>query len=217
VVSARIPVDGGAFTLEAEAELRPGAPGAVVCHPHPAFGGRMDTPLVLALADALADAGLSTVRFNFRGIDGSDGTPTGGHLEQDDVRAASAWLRAQGCPRVALVGYSFGALMAMKALAAGEPAAAYAGVAFPTTILGDRPERVADLERALDRGLPWLFVQGDRDQFCELARIEASGRGRPHVRIETVQGGHFFAGPAADDIVARVTTFVRQTLSSAQE
>ncbi|MGZ3405418.1 MAG: hypothetical protein ACXVAN_03175, partial [Polyangia bacterium] len=75
----RIPVAG--FTLEGEARLVDGAPAAVVCHPHPAFGGRMDNPLVVALADACAAAGFSTVRFNFRGLDGSEGTPTGGVQE----------------------------------------------------------------------------------------------------------------------------------------
>ncbi|HEX8950222.1 MAG TPA: alpha/beta hydrolase, partial [Polyangia bacterium] len=63
----RIPLGG--FTLEAEAHVVAGAPAAVVCHPHPAFGGRMDNPLVVALADACAAAGFSTVRFNFRGLD----------------------------------------------------------------------------------------------------------------------------------------------------
>jgi len=88
-----IPV-AGAHELEAEARLHPGAPGVVVCHPHPAFGGRMDTPLVVALDDALAEAGLSTVRFNFRGVGASGGRGTGGRDEPGDVRAACAWLRA---------------------------------------------------------------------------------------------------------------------------
>src|ERR1700760_3100739 len=125
MTDARIPVAAG-FTLAAEVEWRAGAPLAVVCHPHPAFGGRMDTPLVLDLADALAAAGWATLRFNFRGLEGSGGKPTGGQAEHEDVAAAVAWARAAGAPRVALVGYSFGALMAARAVADGAHVAALA-------------------------------------------------------------------------------------------
>jgi uncharacterized protein len=207
----RIPV-GGAFTLEADAVLRDGAPAAVVCHPHPAFGGRMDNPLVVDLGDALAAAGWSAVRFNFRGLDGSEGTPTGGHREHEDVAAVVEWARAQGAPRVALVGYSFGALMAARALSDGTAVAAFAGVGFPTTILGHDPERVAHVERALDRRAPWLFIGGDADQFCEVERLRGWVEGRPWARLQVLPGrGHFFAGPGeAADLCRRVTAFVTE-------
>lgn len=206
----KIPV-AEAFALEAEAHLVAGAPGAVVCHPHPAFGGRMDNPLVIALADALAAAGLATVRFNFRGLDGSGGTPTGGLREHEDVAAVAAWLAAQGAPRVALVGYSFGALMAARALAEGAPAAAFAGVGFPTTILGQDPERLAHVERAVARRLPWLFIGGDEDQFVELERLRGWVQGRPWARLEVLPGrGHFLAGADADEVCRRVAAFVAE-------
>lgn len=201
----------GGFTLQAEARLVDGAAAAIVCHPHPAFGGRMDNPLVVALADACAAAGLSTVRFNFRGLDGSEGTPTGGREEHEDVAAAVAWARAQGAPAVALVGYSFGALMAARAIADGADVAAFAAVGFPTTILGRAPDRVAVVERALDRRLPSLFLAGDADQFCELDRIDAWAAGRPSVRSEVLVGrGHFFAGGDAQIVCDRVAQFVRE-------
>lgn len=200
---------GNGLTLAAEAELVPQAPGVVVCHPHPAFGGRMDTPLVIALADGLSAAGLSTVRFNFRGLDGSGGVATGGARESEDVRAVADWLRRSGAPRVALVGYSFGALMAMKAVAAGEPAFACAAVGFPTTIIGEDADRVAEVERALDAGPPWLFVHGTADPFCEHARIRAWAAPRPHLRLDELPAaGHFFTGPAQSDVVARVVAFI---------
>jgi alpha/beta superfamily hydrolase len=188
--------------LEAAATIKEGAPGVVVCHPHPAFGGRMDTPLVVALDEAIAARGFSTVRFNFRGMGESGGKPTGGTLEWQDVRSVAAWMRERS-PRVALVGYSFGALMAMKAIAEGEQAFAYAAVGFPTTILND--ERVPDVERAITTGIPWLFLQGDRDQFCELERIR--GWQRANVELQTLDGeGHFFAD--ADAIAGRVAAFL---------
>jgi alpha/beta superfamily hydrolase len=204
----RIPV-GDAFTLEGEAHLLPNAPAAVVCHPHPAFGGRMDVPLVVLLAESLVRAGWSTVRFNFRGIDGSGGTPTGGVSEHEDVMAAAAWARHAGAPRVALVGYSFGALMAARALAGGTAAVALAAVAFPTTILGDDPGRVTQVERALDRRIPWLFVNGDADQFCEVDRLRAWTSERSWTRLDVLAGrGHFFAGHDEEEVCRRVTDFV---------
>ena len=202
----RIPVAD--FTLEGEARLVDGAPAAVVCHPHPAFGGRMDNPLVVALGDACAAAGFSTLRFNFRGLDGSEGTPTGGTREHEDVAAAIAWCRAQRAPRVALVGYSFGALMAARAIADGAEVAAFAAVGFPTTILGHAPDRVAVVERALDRRVPWLFIGGDADQFCEIDRLRAWVDARPWARSDVLPGvSHFPTGPVVTDLCERVARF----------
>ncbi|HEY7956541.1 MAG TPA: alpha/beta fold hydrolase [Polyangia bacterium] len=208
-----VAIPSGDFALEAEAQLFPGAPGVVLCHPHPAFGGRMDTPLVTALAAALAGAGLSTVRFNFRGTGGSGGIATGGHVEHEDVRAAAAWLRSTGAPRVALCGYSFGALMAMRAVARGEPVTAAVAIALPTTLVDGDPDRVAELERALARGPAWLLIHGDQDSFCDAARVAAWATAAPNARIALLPGqGHFFAGAALDDLTARVRSFLGDVL-----
>jgi alpha/beta superfamily hydrolase len=113
---------------------------------------------------------------------------------------------------VALVGYSFGALMAARALADGAPAVAFAAVGFPTTILGHDPARVARVEQALDRRVPWLFIGGDADQFCESERLSAWAEGRPWARNEVLPGrGHFFAGDEADALCRRVAAFVKES------
>jgi uncharacterized protein len=205
----KIPV-GDAFTLHGEAALHPGAPMAIVCHPHPAFGGRLTSPVVVAIAEALHAARFSTLRFNFRGLDGSGGKATGGFEEHGDVLAACAWARAQGAPRIILVGYSFGALMCIKAMAQGERPHAYVAVGFPTTILGDHQERLADVARALDAGVPSLFVHGDQDTFCEHERVRAYRDNRSHVTIEELAGfGHFFQQPWEErELVSIVTRFV---------
>jgi alpha/beta superfamily hydrolase len=125
------------------------------------------------------------------------------------VGAAAAWLRASGAPRVALVGYSFGALMAMLAAADGEAAFACAAVGFPSTILGDDPARVASAERAFERA-PWLLVSGDQDPFCELERLRAWEARFPSVRLDVLAGvGHFFAGADERAAVDRVVAFAR--------
>ena len=63
--------------------------GVVLCHPHPRYGGDMDSLVVVAAAEACAGQGLATLRFNFRGVGGSGGAWDEGRGEQDDVRAAS--------------------------------------------------------------------------------------------------------------------------------
>jgi alpha/beta superfamily hydrolase len=171
----------------------------------------MDTPLVVALADGLAAAGFSTVRFNFRGLGESGGTATGGVEEHRDVVAALDWTRAQGAKKLALVGYSFGSLMAMKAVANGAHADAMVAIGFPTTILGDDPRRVGDVQRALGRELPWLFVTGHHDPFCELERLRDWIAPHPSARLALMPGGHFFENQTPD-LVEVVTGFVRETL-----
>src|SRR5262249_34552016 len=68
--------------------------GLVVCHPHPLYGGDMDNPVVVRAVEVAAEAGIATLRFNFRGVGTSEGSHGGGAGEQDDVRAALAALRA---------------------------------------------------------------------------------------------------------------------------
>jgi alpha/beta superfamily hydrolase len=207
----KIPV--GDFALVGEARLVAGADAAVICHPHPAFGGHMDNSLLVGLSDALGAAGLATLRFNFRGVGGSGGMPTGGHAEHEDVYAAVAWMASQGARQIVIVGYSFGALMAARAIAEGSDVAAFAAVGFPTTLVDERPERLQHIEAALDRRLPWLFVSGDRDQFCELAQLRAWTGARPWTRLQPLPGrGHFFAGDDERAVLSLVTGFVVESL-----
>ena len=72
----RLSIAGPAGALQAVAEgpLEPAPDYAVVCHPHPLFGGTMDNKVVATLARALRDTGIPTLRFNFRGVAQSEGT-----------------------------------------------------------------------------------------------------------------------------------------------
>ncbi|WP_341252865.1 hypothetical protein [Euzebya pacifica] len=119
---------------------RPTGPskGAVLlCHPHPAFGGHMDVWLLPAIASALSAAGWASLRLNFRGVEGSAGTQTGGLLEHLDAEAGLAHLRAAhpGVP-LAAVGWSFGAMIALRL---GTSIDTWVGVAPPTRALDDAP------------------------------------------------------------------------------
>src|SRR5436309_2782189 len=129
-----VTIPGPGPALEAALAIPAGARlGVAVCHPHPLYGGDMDSPIVTVAVQACAEAGLATLRFNFRGVGGSAGAWGEGGGEQDDVRAALAHLRGQlpADGRVALAGYSFGASMAAAVASAGERLAALPLIAPP--------------------------------------------------------------------------------------
>ena len=108
------------------ADAEPVAPAAfaVVCHPHPLFGGTLTNKVVHTLARACNDCGMPSLRFNFRGVGASAGTHDGGPGEVDDALAVirhgrERWPRAN----LWLAGFSFGAAVAVRASTVAAPAA----------------------------------------------------------------------------------------------
>lgn len=83
--------------------------GVVVTHPHPLYGGEMHNNVVESVVRAYGEKGYTTLRFNFRGVGQSDGAYDNGTGEQEDVRAAVAFLGGLGKTSIDLAGYSFGA------------------------------------------------------------------------------------------------------------
>lgn len=180
--------------LEGALHLPEGAgpfPCAVVCHPHPQYGGSMDVPLVVALARGLERAGWAALRFNFRGVGHSQGDYDEGRGEVEDVEAAVAYLRAHDAMRdgpLALVGYSFGAWVALEAARRAGPVAAVAAVALP---LWRMPEGwLADLD------VPKLFVAGDRDTVCPVAQLKTWAGTLPGITEIAIltRADHYLAG-----------------------
>jgi uncharacterized protein len=194
----KIPLPKGPL-LEGILDLPTGKSGVegdavVVCHPHPALGGRMINPLIEVLAQACVSAGFPALRFNFRGVDGSEGKAQGGLIEHEDVAAAAQFLVERGAKRVALVGYSFGALMSLKAIAAGLRPAAFVGIAMPTGVIGDDTMRLGEVERALAAGQPSWLIAGGLDSLCEADRMQAWVAGHPRAQVELLPNeGHTFS------------------------
>ena len=94
---AALVIDGPAGRIEAaydEAEATPQPVLAIVCHPLPTEGGTMHNKVVTMAARALRESGIATLRFNFRGVGGSEGAFDDGDGELDDLRAVAAWVRA---------------------------------------------------------------------------------------------------------------------------
>jgi hypothetical protein len=154
------------------------APGVVVCHPHPQYGGDMENNVVLAVCRALAGRGFAALRFNFRGVGGSDGAFDQGQGERDDVRAALASL--SGLPevdakRLGLIGYSFGATVAAEV----------AGGDLRALALVSPPLAFSDLRVAW--GCPALLLGGDQDPIASADRLRVVAEA-PGVEL------HLFSG-----------------------
>jgi alpha/beta superfamily hydrolase len=174
-----------------EARLGPAANprgGFVICHPHPLYGGDMDNPVVIRAAEVAQAAGYATLRFNFRGAGGSEGTHDKGRGEQEDVTAAIKAL-ATHLPtgsRVGVMGYSFGAAMAARATRPGVPEAPLGLIAPP---LG-----MYDLDFLQASPGALLLLAGTADSYCPveaLHRLAALTSGEERI----IEGAdHFFFG-----------------------
>lgn len=183
----KIPVSHG--HLEANLREPDGEPrgAAVVCHPHPLHGGTMHTKAVFRTAQALSEAGLLALRFNFRGVGTSTGSHEEGVGEKDDVRAALAWLAEErpGLPLV-VAGFSFGSIVGLSVGVEDERVKALVGLGLPL--------EHSDASFLADAGKPVLVVQGEHDEFGPAARVEREMDGYgEHLTIVAVSGAdHFF-------------------------
>src|SRR5262249_28427158 len=121
IVEEHVTFPASEITLEGLFWAPPQTPavGVVLCHPHPLYGGEMHNNIVSALADTLQQAGMATLRFNFRGVGRSGGEHGGGEAEVEDVKAAVTYLLSrQTVPTVVVAGYSFGSMVGLRAGAA---------------------------------------------------------------------------------------------------
>jgi alpha/beta superfamily hydrolase len=162
---------------------------AVVCHPHPQYGGDMNNAVVCAIAGVLRQAGYATLRFNFRGVGASTGVYGGGVGEIEDARNAVRYLRERsGGAAITLAGYSFGALVGLQAGMSMEEVDRLIAVAPPLAF--------ADLTFLSQCEKGKLFIVGDCDQFCSLTELrEALVRIAGPNTLRIVPGAdHFFAG-----------------------
>lgn len=189
-----------------EALINEGASGspcaAVICHPHPKGGGTLHNKVVYHAMKALnaPEFGLQwpVLRFNFRGTGLSEGQHDGS-AESDDVLAALRWIENEYNLPIVLVGFSFGAAMALKACCTRttQPGSsttphAIAALGLPTQAEG-RTYRYSFLNHCL---LPKLFLSGDRDQYAPAVELSAlaATTAEPKKLVLLPGADHFFAG-----------------------
>ncbi|MDP6376219.1 MAG: CocE/NonD family hydrolase [Pseudomonadales bacterium] len=199
-------IEGPAGRLETQLDQPSGRSHicAVLCHPHPQYGGSMHDMVLGVLAGVLLEACVTTLRFNYRGVGASDGHYDGGVGEVDDLLSVVEWLRTNHRDKfdqVWLGGYSFGAGVAWQAL---EHLSALD--ASPDRVLLISPPLAVTRFRHQDLDCPVDAFAGDRDEFVDQMQLANWDGVRGHVIAGT---DHFFMG-AYEDLSAHI----RDTLAT---
>jgi uncharacterized protein len=183
---------------------------AVVCHPHPLYGGSMHNKVVYRMARGLRRAGTVVLRFNFRGVGRSQGAHA--HLtgEIEDARAALSWLRAR-YPNLpfALAGFSFGARVATR-LGCELSRQSDGETGTPRFLLAAGfPTRMGDAQYLETCAAPRVFIQSSHDDFGPRSELDTIYARLPEPKqlmyIEAAD--HFFAG-ALDELEEAVALCV---------
>ncbi len=180
-----------------EALLNAGSPdathAALVCHPHPEYGGTLHNKVVFHAMKALNSLGMPVLRFNFRGAGLSHGEHNHGAGEVDDVRTALDWLDQQFHLPMVFAGFSFGAAVGLRAACPDARVTALASLGTPISPVDDRSYNYDFLKTC---SKPKLFISGSRDQFATRARLEAlvSSLPDPKKLVIIEAGDHFFEG-----------------------
>jgi uncharacterized protein len=188
-------IDGPAGRLEAlvNAGAATATHAALVCHPHPLYGGTLHNKVVFHTMKALNSFGFPVLRFNFRGTGLSQGEHADGVGEGDDVRAALDWLDREFHLPMIFAGFSFGAAVGLQAACPDPRVRAVIGLGIPVVPADDRTYDFGFLENCAK---PKLFVSGDRDQFGPSAKLRQLVDSLPEPKkLVIIDGGdHFFEG-----------------------
>jgi len=189
-------LEGPAGRLEAlleEPENGEPREAALVCHPHPQHGGTMHNKVVYRIARGLRTAGAVVLRFNYRGVNLSEGEYAHGEGELEDARAALAYLRERypGLP-FTLTGFSFGSRIVLRLGCEGIGARRVIAVGFPTTY--------KDRSFLHACSVPKIFVQSTHDQYGPASELEplVASLAEPKKLVLVDAEDHFFAGALSE-------------------
>lgn len=177
---------------------------AVVCHPHPLFGGTMHNKVVYQAAKALDALGLPVLRFNFRGAGTSEGKHDRGEGERGDVRAALDFLASE-YPDIPLLlaGFSFGCWVGLRAGCEDARVNSLIGLGAPVNN--------ADFSYLKECGKPKLFVHGRKDQFGDAEKLRSLVNSLPgeNKLVVVENADHFFAGKL-NELHAAITGWMQE-------
>ncbi len=170
---------------------------ALICHPNPVQGGTMLNKVVSTLQRTARDAGLITLRFNYRGVGASEGSHDMGTGEVDDAQAAAQWLLARhpGLP-LTLLGFSFGGFVAAslggRLEAQGVQLKHLFMVAAAVTRLRDSDQ--------LPENCLLTLIQPETDEVIDPQAVYdwSDALVRPHELLKVAECGHFFHGKLTD-------------------
>jgi alpha/beta superfamily hydrolase len=166
---------------------------ALVCHPHPLYGGTLHNKVVFHTMKALNSFGFPVLRFNFRGAGLSEGGHDHGRGEADDVGAALGWLENEFQLPLIFAGFSFGAAVGLQPACADDRVKALIGLGLPIAPIDDRSYDFSFLQTC---SKPKLFVSGSRDQFGPPAQLKSivGGFAEPKDLVIVEAADHFFEG-----------------------
>lgn len=177
---------------------------ALVLHPHPLGGGTMHNKVVFRAAAALNDAGLITLRVNFRGVGQSSGSHDEGRGELEDVRAGLSYLETNypGLP-LTVCGFSFGARVGLEIGIADQ------GVGNLISI--GTPLNNYDFSFLKDCRKPILFVHGERDEYgdvTQLKRLVRQLETQTSVELKVIAGSEHFFTNHLDELKQAITEWI---------
>src|SRR5262245_48289984 len=177
-----------------EALLNVGGEGAsdaaIVCHPHPLYGGTMHNKVVFNAMKALSSFGFHVLRFNFRGAGLSEGKHDEGRGEVEDVRAAIEWLDEAFSLPIIFAGFSFGAATGLQAGCRDERVVGLISLGTPVAAEG----RAYSYSFLAECDKPKLFISGSHDQYGPVAKLEKilSVAAEPKKFVLVEDADHFF-------------------------
>jgi alpha/beta superfamily hydrolase len=210
-------LDGPAGRLEALLNFPMkggGAPtathAALVCHPHPLYGGTVHNKVVYHAMKALSSFGFPVLRFNFRGAGLSEGKHDDGRGEADDVRAALVWLKQEFHLPIVFAGFSFGAAVGMRVACADADVRAIIALGLPIAAAG----RAYGYDYLAHCAKPKLFISGGNDEYAPTAKVEEvfAQAAEPKQLVIIPGVDHFFAGKVKE-VQSVIEVWVRQTLA----
>lgn len=186
---------------------------ALVCHPHPMYGGTMHNKVVFHAMKALNCFGFPVLRFNFRDTGLSEGDHDFGEGEKEDVGTALDWLDREFHLPIIFAGFSFGAAVGLSVACPDARVRAVIGLGVPVQ---PSDERLYDLSFLQTCGKPKLFISGSRDQFGPRAKLEQLVNSVPEPRklVIVESADHFFEGRLREMRDA-LETWVRETTPNA--
>lgn len=199
----RVTFEADGLSLEGLLKELPGEMGVVITHPHPLYGGTMHNNVVKAIAAAYQDKGYTTLRFNFRGVEKSEGDFDNGVGEQKDVEAALKYLSGLGKKQLDLAGYSFGAWVIALGLDKYEKVS--------KVVMMSPPVDFIDFSFLKHSPNIRLVISGSRDDIGSYRKIEKFlPKWNDQAVLKVIEGADHFYGGKEEELKVIIGEFLRK-------
>ncbi|MFZ2447659.1 MAG: hypothetical protein WAW37_14985 [Syntrophobacteraceae bacterium] len=206
-IPIRIPVEDGQISLEGLFREGDAGRNAVICHPHPLYGGNMDNNVVEAAQRAFAARGWGTLRYNFRGVGGSAGRAGDGEKEALDLIEVCRHLEGLHPGALDVAGYSYGAWTVLRAVRLGLDAGSFCLFSPPLEFMSFEGLELPDR--------PILITLGNQDDFCSVESLREWLSIQPHanerVSFDIIPYCDHFYWEHGQNLSAKIEAFLKKT------